>query len=395
MKRIYMDHAATTPVDPRVVEAMAPCFSEKYGNPSSLYSAAREAKMAMEEARAEIAALINAGPEEIIVTSGGTESNNLALKGTAFAKKKGHIVTSAIEHHAILHPLKWLEERGFKVTYLPVSEDGILDAESVADAIRKDTILISIMHANNEIGTIQPIGEIGNIAAERGIYFHTDAVQSVGKIPVDVEKMKIGMLSISSHKLYGPKGVGALYLRKGVKIDPLLHGGGHERKRRSGTENVSGIVGFGKACEISKKEMGKEGKRLTQLRDRLIKNVLKIENSWLNGHPKKRLPGNANFGFKFIEGESIILELDFNGIMANTGSACSTSSLKPSHVLTAIGLRPEYTHGSLRATLGRQNTKEEVDYVIETLSKVVSRLREMSPFKKDFGEYEKALGREH
>jgi cysteine desulfurase len=395
MKRIYMDHAATTPVDPRVVEAMAPYFSEKYGNPSSLYSAAREAKMAMEEARAEIAALINAGPEEIIVTSGGTESNNLALKGTAFAKKKGHIVTSAIEHHAILHPLKWLEERGFKVTYLPVSEDGILDAESVADAIRKDTILISIMHANNEIGTIQPIGEIGNIAAERGIYFHTDAVQSVGKIPVDVEKMKIGMLSISSHKLYGPKGVGALYLRKGVKIDPLLHGGGHERKRRSGTENVSGIVGLGKACEISKKEMGKEGKRLTQLRDRLIKTVLKIENSWLNGHPKKRLPGNANFGFKFIEGESIILELDFNGIMANTGSACSTSSLKPSHVLTAIGLRPEYTHGSLRATLGRQNTKEEVDYVIETLSKVVSRLREMSPFKKDFGEYEKALGREH
>lgn len=395
MKRIYMDHAATTPVDQRVVEAMAPYFSEKYGNPSSLYSAAREAKMAMEEARAEIAALINAGPEEIIVTSGGTESNNLALKGTAFAKKKGHIVTSAIEHHAILHPLKWLEERGFKVTYLPVSEDGILDAESVADAIRKDTILISIMHANNEIGTIQPIGEIGNIAAERGIYFHTDAVQSVGKIPVDVEKMKIGMLSISSHKLYGPKGVGALYLRKGVKIDPLLHGGGHERKRRSGTENVSGIVGLGKACEISKKEMGKEGKRLTQLRDRLIKNVLKIENSWLNGHPKKRLPGNANFGFKFIEGESIILELDFNGIMANTGSACSTSSLKPSHVLTAIGLRPEYTHGSLRATLGRQNTKEEVDYVIETLSKVVSRLREMSPFKKDFGEYEKALGREH
>ena len=395
MKRIYMDHAATTPVDQRVVEAMAPYFSEKYGNPSSLYSAAREAKMAMEEARAEIAALINAGPEEIIVTSGGTESNNLALKGTAFAKKKGHIVTSAIEHHAILHPLKWLEERGFKVTYLPVSEDGILDAESVADAIRKDTILISIMHANNEIGTIQPIGEIGNIAAERGIYFHTDAVQSVGKIPVDVEKMKIGMLSISSHKLYGPKGVGALYLRKGVKIDPLLHGGGHERKRRSGTENVSGIVGLGKACKISKKEMGKEGKRLTQLRDRLIKNVLKIENSWLNGHPKKRLPGNANFGFKFIEGESIILELDFNGIMANTGSACSTSSLKPSHVLTAIGLRPEYTHGSLRATLGRQNTKEEVDYVIETLSKVVSRLREMSPFKKDFGEYEKALGREH
>ncbi len=395
MKRIYMDHAATTPVDSRVVKAMVPYFSRKYGNPSSLYSDAQEVKMALEEARSKVAALINAQPGEIIFTSGGTESNNLALKGTALAKKKGHIITSAIEHHAILHPLKWLEKQGFKVTYLPVDDKGILSVESVENAIRKDTILISVMHANNEIGTIQPMGKIGNIAAGHGIYFHTDAVQTAGKIPVDVEKMNVNMLSMSSHKLYGPKGVGALYLRRGTKIEPLSHGGGHERRIRSGTENVSGIVGFAKACEISMAEMGREGKRLTQLRDRLIKGVLKIENSWLNGHPKKRLPGNANFGFKFIEGESLILELDFNGVMANTGSACSSRSLKPSHVLTAIGLRPEYTHGSLRLTLGRQNTKGDVDYVIKTSSKVVKRLRKMSPFKKDFGEYEEALGREH
>jgi cysteine desulfurase len=249
------------------------------------------------------------------------------------------------------------------------------------------------MHANNEIGTIQPVEEIGEIAAKNGIYFHTDAVQTVGKIPVDVDAMKAGMLSISSHKLYGPKGVGALYVRKGIKIEPLFHGGGHERKKRSGTENVPGIVGLGKACEIAKAEMGEEGKRLSKLRDRLIKETLKIENSWLNGDAKKRLPGNANFGFKFIEGESIILELDGNGISANTGSACSTSSLKPSHVLMAIGLAQEYTHGSLRITLGKQNTGEEINFVIKTLPKVIDRLRKMSPFKKDFGEYEKALGR--
>lgn len=395
MKRIYMDHAATTPVDPDVVKAMAPYFSEKYGNPSSLYSVAQEAKMAMEEARSKVAALINAKAEEIIFTSGGTESDNLALKGTAFAKGKGHIITSAIEHHAVLHPLEWLEKRGFEVTYLPVDKDGLLPANTVKDAIRKDTILISVMHANNEIGTIQPIDEIGNIAAEHGIYFHTDAVQTAGKIPIDVKKMKINMLSISSHKLYGPKGVGALYLKKGTKIEPLFHGGGHERKVRSGTENVPGIIGFAKACEISMEVMDKEGERLARLRDHLIEETLKIENSWLNGHPTNRLPGNANFGFKFIEGESLILELDFNGVLANTGSACSSASLKPSHVLTAIGLKAEYTHGSLRITLGRDNTDEDVDYVIGAIPKVVGRLREMSPFKKDFGEYEKTLGREH
>lgn len=395
MKRIYMDHAATTPVDPKVTEAMSPYFTEKFGNPSSLYSEALDSKMALNKAREIVASIINARPEEIVFTSGGTESNNLALKGASFAKKRGHIITSAIEHHSILDPAKWLEKQGFEVTYLPVESDGILASENVEEAIRKDTILISIMHANNEIGTMQPIEKIGDIAREHKILLHTDAIQTVGKIPVDVRKLNVDMLSISSHKLYGPKGVGALYVKRGTKIMPLLHGGGHERKMRSGTENVPGIVGFAKACEISMAGMDSESKRLAKLRDRLIKGVLKIENSWLNGHSKKRLPGNANFGFKFIEGESIILELDFNGIMANTGSACSSSSLKPSHVLTAIGLVPEYTHGSLRFSLGRENTEEDVDYVIKTLPKVIGRLRKMSPFKEDFGEYEKALGKEH
>lgn len=395
MKRIYMDHAATTPVDPKVTEAMSPYFTEKFGNPSSLYSEALDSKMALNKAREIVASIINARPEEIVFTSGGTESNNLALKGASFAKKRGHIITSAIEHHSILDPAKWLEKQGFEVTYLPVESDGILASENVEEAIRKDTILISIMHANNEIGTTQPIEKIGDIAREHKILLHTDAIQTVGKIPVDVRKLNVDMLSISSHKLYGPKGVGALYVKRGTKIMPLLHGGGHERKMRSGTENVPGIVGFAKACEISMAGMDSESKRLAKLRDRLIKGVLKIENSWLNGHSKKRLPGNANFGFKFIEGESIILELDFNGIMANTGSACSSSSLKPSHVLTAIGLVPEYTHGSLRFSLGRENTEEDVDYVIKTLPKVIGRLRKMSPFKEDFGEYEKALGKEH
>lgn len=395
MKRIYMDHAATTPVGLKVTEAMAPYFTEKFGNPSSLYSEALDSKMALNKAREIVASIINARPEEIVFTSGGTESNNLALKGASFAKKRGHIITSAIEHHSILDPAKWLEKQGFEVTYLPVESDGILASENVEEAIRKDTILISIMHANNEIGTMQPIEKIGDIAREHKILLHTDAIQTVGKIPVDVRKLNVDMLSISSHKLYGPKGVGALYVKRGTKIMPLLHGGGHERKMRSGTENVPGIVGFAKACEISMAGMDSESKRLAKLRDRLIKGVLKIENSWLNGHSKKRLPGNANFGFKFIEGESIILELDFNGIMANTGSACSSSSLKPSHVLTAIGLVPEYTHGSLRFSLGRENTEEDVDYVIKTLPKVIGRLRKMSPFKEDFGEYEKALGKEH
>jgi cysteine desulfurase len=383
---IYMDHAATTPVDQRVIEAMRPYLDQKYGNPSSLYRFAHEAKEAMESSRSKIARLINADPSEIIFTSGGTESDNLAIKGIAFIhKEKGkHIITSAIEHHAVLNPCKWLEKQGFKVTYLPVDEHGLVSIGELERAIKKDTILISIMHANNEIGTIEPIEKIGEIAREKGILFHTDAVQSVGKIPVDVEKMDIDLLSISSHKMYGPKGIGALFIRKGIKIEALAHGGGHEKNIRSGTENVSGIVGFGKAAEICKKEMKGEAKKLTKLRDRLIEGALKIEFSRLNGHRKKRLPNNVNLVFKFIEGESLILELDFNGICASTGSACSSKSLEPSHVLTAIGLKPEEVHGSLRLTLGRQNTSKDVDHVLRVLPKAVDKLRKISPFKRDF-----------
>lgn len=392
---IYMDHAATTPVDKRVVEAMLPYFAEKYGNPSSIYTLAQEARKAMEDARAKVAGLLNARPEEIIFTSGGTESDNLALKGIAFASKKKHIITSAIEHHAVLKTCEWLEKQDLKVTYLPVDRYGLINLEDVEKAITKDTALISIMHANNEIGTIEPIEEIGKIAQEHEIYFHTDAVQSVGKIPIDVKKMNIDLLSISSHKIYGPKGVGALYIKRGTKIEALQHGGGHERKLRSGTENISGIAGFGKAVEIAGHEMPREAERLSKLRDRLIEGVLKIENSWLNGHPTKRLPNNAHFCFKFIEGESLILELDFKGVAAGTGSACSSRSLEPSHVLTAIGLRVEESHGSLRLTLGRSNTDKDVEHILSVLPGIVERLRAISPFKKDFREYEKALLKEH
>lgn len=384
--KVYMDHAATTPVDPRVVEAMEPYYSSKYGNPSSLYSAGQEAREAVEEARSRVAKLLNAGSENIIFTSGGTEADNLALKGVAYANRKRgrHIITSKIEHHAVLEPCEWLEKQGFQVTYLPVDEYGIVSPESLENAIRDDTILVSIMHANNEIGTIEPIQELGRIAREHGAYFHTDAVQSYGKIPIDVHAMNIDLLSMSAHKLYGPKGVGALYVRNGVRMEPLLHGGGHEFRKRSGTENVPGIVGFGKAAEIASKEMPSEARRLVKLRDRLIKGALEIENSRLNGHPEKRLPNNANFVFLFVEGESLVLELDFHGISANTGSACSSKTLEPSHVLSAIGLKPEETHGSLRLTLGRQNTPEEVDYVLEVLPRVVERLRAISPFKTSF-----------
>lgn len=384
--KVYMDHAATTPVDPRVVDAMEPYFSEKYGNPSSLYTVGQEAREAVEEAREKVAKLLNGATGSVIFTSGGTESNNLALKGVAFAnRKKGrHIITTKIEHHAILEPCEWLAKQGFDVTYLPVDKYGLVSPGSLEDALRKDTILVSIMHANNEIGTIEPIKELAGIVKDHGAYFHTDAVQTYGKIPVDVQEMNVDLLSISSHKIYGPKGVGALYVRRGVRIDPLLHGGGHEFRKRSGTENVPGIVGLGKAAEIAGKEMDREAKKLTKLRDRLIKGALAIENSRLNGHPTKRLPNNANLVFFFVEGESLILELDFYGISANTGSACSSKTLEPSHVLSAIGLKPEETHGSLRLTLGRQNTKEEVDYVLEVLPKVVGRLRQISPFKTDF-----------
>ncbi len=375
-----MDHSATTPVDPAVREAMLPYFSEKFGNPSSLYAIGREARRAIEEARQKVADLIGAKKEEIIFTGSGTESDNLAIKGIAYKhrKKGNHIITSSIEHHAVLNPCKYLESQGFSVTYLPVSKEGLVNPEDVAKAITPQTILITIMHANNEIGTIQPIEEIGKIAREKNIPFHTDAVQTAGKIPVNVEALGVSLLSMSAHKIYGPKGAGALYIKKGTLIEPLLHGGGHERNLRSSTENVPGIVGFGKACELAKERMPEEA-RTAALRDLLIKGVLEITDSYLNGHPTKRLPNNANFRFSYIEGESMVLNLDMKGISASTGSACSSTSLEPSHVLLAIGLKPEEAHGSLRLTLGKENTKEDVEYVLSVLPEVVGKLRMMSP----------------
>lgn len=375
-----MDHSATTATDPAVTEAMLPYFSEKYGNPSSLYTIGRQARKAIEESRQKVADLIGARKEEIIFTGSGTESDNLAIKGIVYKnRKKGdHIITCSIEHHAVLHTCKYLEKNGFKITYLPVNKEGIVNPADVEKAITQQTILITIMHANNEIGTIQPIEDIGKIASEKDIPFHTDAVQTTGKIPVNVDGLGVSMLSVSAHKIYGPKGVGALYLRKGTFVEPQLHGGGHERNIRSSTENVPGIVGFGKACELAKERLPEEA-NLAVLRDSLIKGVLEIKDSYLNGHPTKRLPGNANFRFSYIEGESMILNLDMKGVAASTGSACSSTSLEPSHVLMAIGLRPEEAHGSLRLTLGRENTQEDVDYVLSVLPDIVNKLRMISP----------------
>jgi cysteine desulfurase len=387
---IYMDHSATTPVDKRVLDFMLPYFGEKYGNASSLHSLGQEAKKAIEEARVKVAKVIHADPSEIYFTSGGTESNNFAIKGVSFADKdKGkHIITTKIEHDCVLNTCKWLEKRGFKVTYLDVDKHGLIDIGDLESSLREDTILVSITHANNEIGTVQDMEEIGKTVKESNAYLHTDAVQSVTKLPVDVKKMNLDMLSISSHKIFGPKGVGCLHIRKGVKIDPLAHGGGHEGGLRSGTENVAGIVGFGEAMKIGEEERPKVMPRLQKLRDKIMDNVLKIDNTWLNGHPQKRLPINANFSFKFIEGESLVLLLDAKGIEASTGSACSSKSLKPSHVLIGIGLKPEEAHGSLRLTLGKDNTEKDADYLLEVLPEVVSELRKMSPFKKDYGEFE-------
>lgn len=386
MQRTYMDHAATTPVDKRVVAAMSPFFTKRYGNASSLHSFGQEAREAVEESRETVRNFINAGDGRIVFTSGGTESDNLALKGIAFAnREKGrHIITTPIEHHCVLHSAEWLAKNGFEATYLPVDRYGLVNPADVEKAIRKDTILVSIMHANNEIGTIEPLEEIGKICSERGVYFHTDAVQTYGKIPIDVEKLHVDALAASSHKLYGPKGVGMLYVRKNVRIEPIAHGGGQEGGLRSSTENVPGIVGFGKATELAKKEMDAEAKRQVKLRDCLISGILKIEESHLNGHPERRLPNNANFWFSYIEGESLVLQLDVKGIAASTGSACSSQSLEPSHVLLAIGLKPEQAHGSLRLTLGKQNTQEHVDRVLEELPPIVRKLREISPFKKGF-----------
>jgi len=380
-KQVYLDHSATTAVDPSVTESMLPYFSEKYGNPSSLYSIGRQSRRAIEESRQKVADLIGAKKEEIIFTGSGTESDNLAIKGIALKMRNigDHIITSSIEHHAVLHTCKYLERNGFKVTYLPVSKEGLVDPDDVEKAITAKTILITIMHANNEIGTIQPIEEIGSMAKEKNIPFHTDAVQTLGKIPVNVDALGVSLLSMSAHKIYGPKGVGALYLRKGTFVEPQMHGGGHERNIRSSTENVPGIVGFGKACELAKVHLPDEA-NLVKLRDSLIKKVLEIKDSYLNGHPTKRLPGNANFRFSYIEGESMILNLDMKGVAASTGSACSSTSLEPSHVLLAIGLRPEESHGSLRLTLGRENKQEDIDYVLSILPDIVNKLRMMSPF---------------
>jgi cysteine desulfurase len=384
MRTIYMDYAATTPVDVRVAKAMKPYFTEKFGNSMSLYSLGQESKMALEQSRAAVAELMNAKTNEIIFTGSATEGNNLALKGIAFANKdRGkHIIVSSIEHDCVMESAHWLEKQGFDVTFLPVDKYGLVDPAAVENSIRKDTILVSVMHANNEIGTIEPIKEIGKISNEHGIYFHTDAVQSFGKIPFDIKKMNVDLATVSAHKMYGPKGVGAMYVKEGVRIDPLLHGGGHEFGLRSSTVNVAGIVGFGEAVKIAKKEMGPEAARLTRFRDRLIKEVLKIEDSHLNGHPVKRLPNNANFSFDFIEGEGLILQLDMKGIAASTGSACSSASLEPSHVLMAIGLKHEQAHGSLRLSIGKYTSANDIDYVIRVLPGVVRRLRKISPFKK-------------
>ena len=380
---VYLDNNATTPVDRRVYEAMSPYLFEKFGNPSTLYSIGAEARAAVEEARKKVADLVGAKPDEIVFTGCGSESDNMALKGVAFAQmERGkHVIVSSIEHHAVLNTAAYLEKIGFEVTYLPVDRYGMVDPDDLRQAIRTDTILVSIMLANNEIGTIQPIKELCLVSHERGVLFHTDAVQAAGKLRIDVEELGVDLLSLSAHKIYGPKGVGALYIRKGTKVHPLIHGGHQERGRRAGTENVAGIVGFGKAAEIALQEMEEEAVRIAGLRDRLEGGILeRIEDVLINGHPEKRLPNTTNISFRYIEGEAIILKLASHGIFASTGSACSSDTLEPSHVLMAIGLSPEVGHGSVRFSLGKFNTADDVDRTLEVLPEVVSNLREMSPF---------------
>lgn len=393
-----MDHGATTAVDPEVKKEMMKFFSDEFGNASQMYEYGRNAAMAVQEARERVAKLIGAEQErEIIFNSGGTEADNTALKGVMLEKrnKKKHMITSVIEHPAILRTAEFLETQGIKVTYLPVDKFGLINLEDLKKEISSETALVSIMHANNEIGTIEPVKEIGEIAHDAGALFHTDAVQTVGKIPVDVKELNVDLLSLSSHKLYGPKGVGALYKKQGIRLEPIMHGGGHEKGYRSGTENVSGIVGLGKATEIAQKELIKEKEKLTKMRDRIIDNFLKVEDTILNGHRTKRLPHNANLSFKYVEGEALILRLDAKGIYGSTGSACSTKKLEASHVLLAIGLRHEVAHGSLRLTLGRWNTDKEVDYVIKEVPQVIKELREMSAFRKETEEFVMGLKDDH
>ena len=386
-KLIYLDNAATTQVYPEVLDAMLPYFTEHYGNPSAIYSFAGESKKAVDEARANVAALINARTEDIYFTGGGSESDNWALKATAeaYESKGKHIITSRIEHHAILHTCAYLEQKGYEVTYLDVDEDGKISLEELEKAIRPDTILISIMSANNEIGTIQPIKEIGKIAHDHGVLFHTDAVQAFGHIPIDVEEMNIDMLSASGHKINGPKGIGVMYIRKGVKIRSFIHGGAQERKRRAGTHNVPGIVGIGTAAKLAKENMAERSAKEIALRDHLIERVLKeIPYTRLNGHRTDRLPNNANFCFRFIEGESMLILLDQAGICGSSGSACTSGSLDPSHVLLAIGVPHEVAHGSLRLTLSDETTKEDLDFTVDKLKEIVQYLRSMSPLYEDF-----------
>jgi len=384
VKSVYFDHAATTPVHPQVLEAMLPYLKEHYGNASSLHTPGQIAARAVEEARVKVAELINCDPREIIFTGSGTEADNFALKGIAEKLKSrgNHIITSAIEHHAIEMTCRYLEKRGFQVTYLPVDREGLVHPEDLKKALREETILVSIMHANNEVGTIQPIKELAEIAHERGVLFHTDAVQTAGSIPVDVRELGVDLLSLSAHKFYGPKGVGALFLRKGVAIEPLIHGGGQERNLRAGTTNVPSIVGLGKAAELAKKELQQRMEHNLKLRERLIKGLEeKLSDYILTGHRTLRLPGNVSICVQYIEGESMLLLLNAEGFACSSGSACTSGSLEPSHVLIAMGIDPQLAQGSLRITLGRENTEEDVDRFLEVLPKIVERLREMSPFK--------------
>ena len=386
-KLIYMDNAATTPVKPEVLDAMLPYFTEKFGNPSSIYSISSENKKAITDAREVIAKTINTTPENIYFTAGGSESDNWALKATAdaYASKGKHIITTKIEHHAILHTCEYLETKGFEITYLDVDENGLVKLDELTAAIRPDTILISVMFANNEIGTIEPIAEIGKIAHEHGVLFHTDAVQAYTQVPIDVEAMNIDMMSTSGHKINGPKGIGFLYIRKGVKIKSFIHGGAQERHRRAGTENVTGIIGLAKAAEIATANMKERTAEEIKVRDHLIERIEKeIPYAKLNGDRVKRLPNNVNFSFQFVEGESMLILLDSKGICASSGSACTSGSLDPSHVLLAIGLPHEIAHGSLRLTISDQITMEDADYVVDNLKEIVNHLREMSPLYEDF-----------
>ncbi|HHW41152.1 MAG TPA: cysteine desulfurase NifS [Syntrophomonadaceae bacterium] len=377
-RHVYLDHTATTPVHPDVVVAMHQVLETAFGNPSSIHTFGREAKQYLEDARIKVANLIGAQPEEIVFTSGGTEADNLAILGVAYAYQRqgNHIITSSIEHHAVLDTCEVLSQNGFEVTFLPVDKDGIVDPDDVRKAVRKETILITVMHANNEIGTVEPIEEIAGIARENGVIFHTDAVQTAGHIPVDVEQLGVDLLSLSAHKFYGPKGVGALYVRKGIRLVPVLHGGGQERNRRAGTENIPGIVGLGKAAEIAARELGSQRVSIQKLRDRLIKGIQeRVPEVKLNGHPEKRLPQNVHFSFAGVDGSSLLTSLDLQGIAASAGSACSSGALHPSHVLLAIGLPMELASASLRLTLGRANTEEDIEYCLEVLPEIVAKLR--------------------